>query len=308
MEYSENQDLWSEIKEREQILMTERIVELFRQDNDFEEHASLNFLSKQLGWLPKEQFNLCNQFIYREYEKINIAKKERPWLSPNEFYLREFINHDILSKFQGEKLTMILQFMLKHERIDLCIQKYHYDDEKKLSQTLQKINEIQLWSLIRLNQESFNEFIILAKLHPKIIEFIINNIEIIDNEHIEYISRINKLFSCNRDNKENTVFMNIFWLLFFNQQIDIEKDITEIFRSIHPSFQYTGYSLDSNDWSEYDSWPEYVDESYYKMQLKEMQKDYLDNKISKEEFIIFLKADYIKRRVFKWYDEVRVPW
>jgi hypothetical protein len=104
----------------------------------------LNFLSKQLEKLSEEQLNLCKEFIYREYNKVNIAKKERPLIFPSEFYLREFINHDILSKFQGEKLTIILQFMLKHERIDLCIQKYHYENEKRLAKTLQQVNEIQL--------------------------------------------------------------------------------------------------------------------------------------------------------------------
>lgn len=279
------------LQEREHILATARIVELFRQDNDFEENASLNFLSKQLELLSEEQFNLCKKFIEREYEKINISKKERPWLNPTDFFLRQFVSHDILSKFKWNKLTMILQFLLKHENIDLCKQECYYEYEKALAQTLQKVNEIQLWNLINHNQKSFNEFIYLAKFEPKIIEFIINNIQIINEEHITYIKKIKESFNYYND-KKNTIFISILWLLFLNQKRDIHN-IENIFTSIsdHPPFLIKAYSED-------DEGPEWVTEWYYIRQLKKMEEDYLANNINKEDFIKYLTQDYLKEEIF----------
>jgi hypothetical protein len=141
MESFENQNIWSEKTQREQILSTARIIEIFKQDNDFEEYASLNSLSKKLEWLSEDQFNLCKRFIEREYNKINISKEQRGDYVDH-YYLRHFLSHDILSRFkeEKEKLTLVLQFLLKYENIDLCTE-YFYKYEKKVQQRSLERNE-----------------------------------------------------------------------------------------------------------------------------------------------------------------------
>lgn len=233
MESFENQNIWSEPTQREQILSTARIIEIFKQDNDFEEYASLNSLSKKLEWLSEDQFNLCKRFIEREYNKINISKEQRGDYVDH-YYLRHFLSHDILSRFkeEKEKLTLVLQFLLKHENIDLCRQKNFYDNEVKVIKALWEMSENQIWSILALSQESVKNFTNIIKFNPQITESLIQNINTFTDEQIIYLTKIISL-----SHWDETVSISIFWLLFLNQKINLK--IKEIFNLYNHSSYMT---------------------------------------------------------------------
>ena len=266
------------------------LMTTLQEDNDFKEYASLNFLSQQLQWLSQEQATLCCAFIQREYEKITIAKKERSD-HVDHFFLRNFTNHTILWKFGDEKLTLILQFLLQYKTIDLWTE-YAYKKEVQVFALLQNMTQDQMSSLLLLDEKSLNNLIVLIQFHVQVIQFVIENIQSITNEHIHYLDTITRLCSKREDWYTDTIIA-IFWLLFLRQEIDIDKHIVSIFTSITPQFLCDIYNEDQ------ETDVEWVDENYYKKQLGRMQHGFLEGKLDKDDFLKRLKGNYLQEKTFR---------
>jgi hypothetical protein len=262
---------WPTPSNPQKVLEIQSLINLLKDDNDFEEYASLNFLATSLKWLESNQIVLLDEFIRREYEKINQKGTSVTYL-----YLRDFVNHQILWKFSGDRLTTVLQFLLQYKNIDFRTQ-YEYDQEIKVAQFLQQTDEETVGSFLTLSEENFTVLTNRIKFQPKVMEAITQNVKTVTDEHIGYTNKIYTI------SKNEDITIAIFGLFFLGNELSV-KNIQNLFQHIRPSFLI---------YSEADDDTEYVDQVYYYKQVKEIQKQLVSKELSKDDFLKYLQQDYL---------------